>query len=65
MGDQPSRFRLYLFDGRRERGEHTTRVVAIRSTVEAAAIREADDLRKGKYAELWRGEKVVRIFDPG
>lgn len=64
-GSPPAQFRLYMFDGRREAGQRMTRVLPLGASVEADAIREADERRNGQYAELWRGEQVVRIFDDG
>jgi hypothetical protein len=63
MVGRASHFRLYLFDGKRGRGERLTRLLPISATEEADAIREADQLRGGQYAELWHRENVVKVFE--
>ena len=64
MDDRVSHFRLYLFDGEPERGERVTRLVPIHATDQTRAIRDADQLRNGRYAELWLLENVVKVFEP-
>lgn len=56
-------YRLYLFDGRRERGERMTRHILLRAASDTQALRASDMYRQGRYAELWRREDVVKIFD--
>lgn len=56
-------YRLYLFDGRRERGERVTRSLPLAGAREDEAIREADALREGRYAEVWRRDDLLRVFE--
>jgi hypothetical protein len=60
MGD----FRLYLFDGEARTAGRVTRPMRLAEEREEAAMALAQQLRDGAYAELWRGEDLVRIFDP-
>jgi len=57
-------YRLYLFDGDRGRGERMTRSLTLDVDTEAEAVAEAEQRRMGRYAELWRFEHVVKVFDP-
>jgi hypothetical protein len=56
-------YRLFFFDGERLRRERVTRPVRLHALHEDAAIAQAHRLRDGRYAELWRNEDLVKIFD--
>jgi hypothetical protein len=62
-GDAVENYRLFFFDGERLRRERVTRPIRLRAPHEDAAVARAHQLRGGRYAELWRNEDLVKIFD--
>jgi hypothetical protein len=52
-------YRLFLFDGRGP-GAHA---VNFRGKDDADALGQADRLRDGRDAELWREDLVVKVFE--
>jgi hypothetical protein len=57
-------YRLYLFDGKRHGLRRVTRTIALAAETDAEALQQADDRRQGQYAELWRDDHLVRVFEP-
>lgn len=55
---------MFLFDGRQRGMLRHTRTVPLTCTTEPCALRCADELRQGQYAELWRSEDIVKVFQP-
>jgi hypothetical protein len=56
-------FRLYLFDMGRAGHGSVARGVDFSCKDQLDAIREAERRREGAYAELWRRERLVKIFE--
>jgi hypothetical protein len=57
-------YRLYLFEPAVAPSDRCARPQSLKDAAEANAIRDADERRRGQYAELWRGPDLVRIFEP-
>jgi hypothetical protein len=61
----PDAYSLYLFDAPSDgNGRKVADTRAIERSSEDEAIAEADVQRAGRYAELWKSGRVLRIFDP-
>ena len=63
-GEGVTGYRLYFFDGEGRRRNRAARCVRLASNQETAAMIEAEQLRRGRYAELWRLDHLVHIFNP-
>jgi len=57
-------YRLYLFEPVKGPDGRLTKPHRLREAHDAPAIRQADDRRQGRYAELWRDGELLRIFEP-
>jgi AcrR family transcriptional regulator len=58
-------YRLYLFDPPpKGRGRRRARAEPLASLTDNEAIAQADARRSGRYAELWKDDHVLRIFEP-
>jgi hypothetical protein len=58
-------YRLYLFEGSPTQGvARVSERAPLEAKSEDAAIAQADARRGGRYAELWKGDGLIRIFDP-
>jgi hypothetical protein len=58
-------YRLCLFDGNSQDARRAARWVSLYSDTDEEAFRHADVWRKGGPAELWDGERLVKVFKPG
>ncbi len=54
-------YRLFLFDGEGPRAH----AIKFDCDNDNAALRRAEQLRSGRMAELWRHDKVVKVFRGG
>jgi hypothetical protein len=61
----PGAYRLYLFETPAgARGRRVAEVRAIECSSDSEGIAEADALRGGGYAELWKDGDILKIFEP-
>jgi hypothetical protein len=56
-------YRLFLFDPGAD-GRPNAKAQALACLTDAEAIAEADLRRGGDYAELWKEDCVLRLFEP-
>jgi hypothetical protein len=58
-------YKLCLFDGEQGDGQRAARWVSLSSDTDEEASRHANAWRKGRPAELWHAEELVKVFRTG